>query len=86
MANVVSERYNPEVVGVNATITLTADSIGGFLCVTSGTVTVVDARGTTVVNALPVTAGGYYPIPFYLEGAGGTVTTAGGASGTVGAI
>lgn len=82
MANV-QERYTPEVVGVDTTITLTSDSIGGFLAVTAGTITVVDGAGTTVVNALPVAAGGYYPLPFYLQRVGGTFTTAGGASGTL---
>lgn len=84
MAEHIHERYNPEVIGVNSTVTLTADAIGGFLCKTAGTITVVDGRGTTVVNAYPVTAGVYYPMPFFLERPGGTITTAGGASGTMG--
>lgn len=78
-------RFNPEVVGVNATITLNSDDLGGFLCKTAGTVTVVDAQGTTVVSAHPVTAGTWYWMPFYLQGPGSTFTTAGGASGTVAA-
>lgn len=80
----VKERYNPEVIGVNATVTLTADAVGGFLAKTAGTITVVDGAGTTIVDAHPVTAGGYFPMPFFLQRAGGTVTTAGGASGTLG--
>lgn len=53
----VKERYNPEVIGVNSTVTLTADAIGGFLANTAGTITVVDGAGVTIINAHPVTAG-----------------------------
>jgi hypothetical protein len=79
----IQERYNPRVIGVNTTVTLTTQALGGFLVKTSGTITVVDAKGTTVVDAVPVTAGIYVPLPFYLQGNGGTFTTAGGASGTL---
>lgn len=80
----IQERYSPEVVGVNATITIYSDSIGGFLAKTAGTITVVDEHGVTIVDAFPVAAGAYYPLPFYLgSGVNSTFTTAGGASGTV---
>lgn len=79
----VKERYNPEVIGVNTTVTLTADAIGGFLAKTAGTITVVDGAGTTVINAHPVTAGAWFEMPFFLQRPGSTVTTAGGASGTL---
>lgn len=84
---VIEERYKPSVVGVNTTIPIPASVVaaGGFLCITSGTVTVVNQTGGTLIAALPVTAGFYYPMPFNLEsGNKGTVTTAGGASGVVG--
>lgn len=83
MAGNVQERYTPEVVGVDTTITLYSNSIGGFLAKTAGTISVVDGSGTTVVDEHPVAAGGYYPLPFYLGTSGGTFTTAGGASGTL---
>jgi hypothetical protein len=79
----VQERYTPIVVGVDSTITLHANNIGGFLAKTAGTVTVTAPDGTVIVNAVPVAAGGYTPLPFYLGRSGGTFTTAGGASGTV---
>lgn len=78
----VQDRYNPEVVGVSATIPLYSDAIGGFLAKTAGTITVTSANGTVLVNAHPVTAGSWTPLPFYI-GPGGTFTTAGGASGTL---
>ena len=83
MANV-QERYTPEIVGVDTTIVLTSNSIGGFLAKTAGTITVVDQQGVTIVTAFPVAAGTYYPLPFYLgSGVNATFTTAGGASGTL---
>lgn len=81
MSNV-QERYTPEVVGVNTTIPLYSNSIGGFLAKTAGTITVTASNGTVLVNAHPVTAGGYFPLPFYV-GDGASFTTAGGASGTL---
>lgn len=80
----VKERYDPKVIGLNGTITLHADAIGGFLAKTAGTITVVDGYGTTIIDAHPVTAGGYFPMPFYLGRAGGVITLAGGASGVLG--
>lgn len=84
----VQEIYNPVVVGVNTTVKLTQHQTGGFLALTAGTLTIVNQAGVTIVNAVPVTAGVYLPIPFSLgvEGSAATVTTAGGASGTLGAI
>lgn len=83
---IIEERYKPVVVGVNSTYTIPdgVQAIAGFACVTSGTLTVVNQRGVTILNAIPVTAGVYLPLPFYLEtGSGGRATTAGGASGTL---
>lgn len=79
----VRERYSPLAVGVDTTVRFTSNSVGGFACKTSGTITIVNAAGTTIVNAHPVTAGVYHPFPFYLEGNGASVTTASGASGVL---
>jgi hypothetical protein len=79
----IQERYTPKVVGVDSAVTITNLSLAGFLAKTSGTISIVDSAGTTIVDAHPVTAGGYYPLPFYLGVTGGTFTTAGGASGTI---
>ena len=84
----VQEIYNPVVVGVNTTVKLTQHQLGGFLALTGGTLTVVNQAGVTILNAVPVTAGVYLPIPFSLgpSGDAASVTSAGGASGTLGAI
>lgn len=89
MGNIVRERYNPVPLAANASfVTNSKDSIGGFLCITAGTLTVTRntdvGTSQTVVNALPVAAGVYYPLPFFLGTYGGTITLAGGASGTLG--
>ena len=86
---VVQERYSPIPVAANSTVEISGNAIGLFVCTTSGTLTVVsnayDGKPTqTIVNALTVTAGSIYPLPFFLGSNGGTVTTAGGAVGTVG--
>ena len=57
--------------------------IGGFLCITAGTITVTRADGVVIINAFPMTAGTYIPMPFYL-GAGATVVLGAGASGVLG--
>ena len=84
----VKERYAPVVIGVDSTVVITSDSVGGFLAKTSGTLTITrnNESGTTtvIVNAVAVTAGIYTPTPFFLGYHGATVTTAGGASGTLG--
>ena len=86
---VIQERYNPVPVGANSTVTIYGNNIGCFVCTTSGTLTVVsnayDGKPqTTIINALAVTAGVVYPLPFFLGTNGGTVTTGGGAVGTIG--
>ena len=80
----VKEAYTPYALAANATLRVEGPQMGGFLCVTGGTLTVTDSGGVVEVNALPVTAGIYYPIPIRFGGAGGgSVTLASGASGTV---
>lgn len=87
---VVQERYKPIVVGANSTVDINNNGVGGFLCTVTGTMTLVanaaDGKAaTTLINAMTVTAGVYYPLPFYLGSNGGTFTTAGGGAGVLGA-
>lgn len=81
----IKERYRPVAVGVNATVPFTFQTIGGFLCLTSGTLTVTREDGGTLFTGLPVTAGQFVRIPFYIGARGGTVTTASNASGILAA-
>ncbi len=85
---VIQERYAPLPVGVNATVIINNQSVGGFLCQTAGTVTLAapatsGSPAIAILTAFPVLAGVYYPMPFFLSKDGGTFTTAGGASGTL---
>lgn len=84
----VRERFSPKPLGVNVTREIPGLYLGGFLAKTSGTISVIakDTLGTgtvTVVDAVPVTAGFYTPLPTVLEAAGYSVVLAGGASGTL---
>ncbi len=81
---VVKERYDPKVVDVDTTLPIAGDQIGVFACVTAGTITVTNSEGGTVLDEFPVEAGTVYFLPLRLGPNGGTFTTAGGASGTVG--
>jgi hypothetical protein len=76
-------RFQPQLIGVDGTYVGTNDSLGGFLCKTAGTLTVTRADSVLLVDALPVSAGIWYPLEFFV-GDGATVTLAGGASGTLG--
>jgi hypothetical protein len=85
----IQERFSPYPVAANTTINVAASGLGGFLCKTAGTISCVRAASggqpsLTIIDAHPVSAGVYYPLPFYLGTQGGTFTTAGGASGTLG--
>lgn len=80
----VQERYTPQLLGVNASYAIRGASLGGFLAKTSGTLTIVTSQGATLVDAVPVTAGIYTPLPFALPSSeGATLTLGGGASGTL---
>lgn len=85
--NISQVRYNPLPIGANSTVQITGSRIGGFLCTTSGTLTIVrnneDGTTTTLINALAVTAGQWVDMPFYLSSHGGTATTAGGGVGVL---
>lgn len=84
----IRERFSPKPMAANATLTIAGPYLGGFLAKISGTISVVakDALGTsdvTLVDAVPVTAGIYTPIPIVVPATSYTVTLAGGASGTL---
>lgn len=90
----VAERYSPVVVGANATVTSqTVNSLGGFLCVTAGNISLANhplsspngVTPTTFFSNMPVVAGVYYPMPFRTNG-GYTLVASGGASGVLGVI
>lgn len=59
-------------------------SMGGFLCTTSGTLALTETvGGATIVAAVAVTAGTFYPIPAVIApGVGMTATLTGSAAGT----
>lgn len=85
----VRERFSPRPMGVDATAAITGPYLGGFLAKTAGTITIVSKDPTglsdvTLVDAVPVTAGVFTPIPIVVPTNNGfTVTLAGGASGTL---
>lgn len=84
----VRESFNGIPMGANTSFTIRGSHMGGFLAKTSGTISVVskDSLGITdltLVDAVPVTAGIYTPIPLNFPAINGTVTLAGGASGTL---
>jgi len=79
----IKEHYTAKPMAANSSLKV-GPSIAGFLCKVSGTITVTDADGTVLVDAVAVTAGGFTRIPLYTNtGAGATVTLAGGAAGTL---
>lgn len=78
----IKERYAPKVVAANSTVTIDNSNVGGFICTTGGTITLTrESPSDTLINAMAVTAGTYYPLPIYLGHNGGSFTTAGGAVG-----
>lgn len=89
MSQPVQESYGPRPMAANAAGVIVGSNggaIGGFLCVVSGTVTLnfgSDNTGTTFVDAVPVTAGVFLPMPFEIPpGSYAYATLAGGAKGT----
>lgn len=83
---VVQERYHGMAMAANSTYSMPQGSsgIGGFICVTAGTLTITGATGTILLNAFPVSAGQVYGIPMYFGINGGTtIALAGGASGSL---
>lgn len=84
----VRERFSPHLMGVDATYEIRGPHMGGFLAKTSGTITITgpsaDGLSTeTLVDAHPLTAGIYTPIPMMFPYRTAVVQLAGGASGTL---
>ena len=73
---------NPIVLGANGSATFTGSCFCRFACTIAGTLTVEDVNGTTILNAIPVTAGEVPEFYMYVQGRQGTITLAGGAAGT----
>lgn len=77
----VYEAYRAIPLGAGASTVVGGTRIAGFLCKTTGTLTVTDADGTTLVDAVAVTAGQFTRLPIHFNTPqGGTVslTTAAG--------
>lgn len=86
----VREKFRPVLLAANATFTFKGTSMGGFLAKTAGTVSVSEPQkvdgsaGDLLIDAVPVTAGVYTPMPFQFDhGTGAVLTLGGGASGTL---
>lgn len=77
------EHYHAKTMGVNGSVKVGV-LVAGFLAKVSGTITITDEAGNVIVDTVPVTAGEFTRIPLLLPtSAGGTVTLAGGAAGTL---
>lgn len=80
----VKELFIPAPMAVNASKVLGGGNVGGFLAKTAGTLTITSQQGVVYIDAVPVAAGVYTPLPMiFPEPGGGTVQLAGGASGTL---
>jgi hypothetical protein len=80
---IMKEYYGAKPMAANATQKVGV-AIAGFLPTVAGTITVTDADGTVLVNAAPIVTGQFVRIPlFFNTSAGGSVTLAGGAAGTL---
>lgn len=79
----VQEAFTPLRVTAASTVLFAgAGLLGGFLCTTSGTVTVQDGTGADIVSAIAVTPGQFVSMPFAC-GKGATILLTGGCIGTV---
>lgn len=74
------EKYAPKAMAADSSTTIEGVQLGGFIATTGGTITIAN-NGVTYLNAHPVTAGQYLPLPMGFNVPGITVTLAGGASG-----
>jgi len=80
----VRETYRPVPMAADSSYRLTATRVAAFVAKTSGTLTVTDADGTVLFDAIPVTAGLDLPLMAHFNTSmGGTIALAGGASGTL---
>jgi len=80
------DKGKPLAVGAGATVDFDSSCVVGFLCTTSGNITISrrDKDGvTTLVNALSVTAGAWVDIPIIIGSPQGRVVSAGGAIGVL---
>jgi hypothetical protein len=78
----------PVPVAANTSVAISGSSVGGFLCTANGTITLTTnpsegKAGVTLINAMSVTAGNWYKLPFYLGRNGGTFTTASSGAGVL---
>jgi hypothetical protein len=81
----IGEAYSPRTLAASGQVFTGNGSTGGFLCATSGTLTLraTNSGGTVVCATMPVTAGVWHAIP--LAWADGCYAElAGGATGTFG--
>ena len=78
------EHYNPKPMADGDTA-VCGPAIAGFLCTesTSGTLTVTDADGTVLVDALPLPAGQWTRIPLFFKSSAGGEVSITGAAGTL---
>lgn len=81
----IHENYLASKLAASGQITLRPCKLGGFMCSTSGTVTLRNGNdsGTIVVATFPVTAGVWHACPLYF-GSGCYADLASGATGTFG--
>lgn len=85
MANMVQESWGYKPLVASGQVSARDCQLGGFLCVTTGTVKVYDnpaAAGNVVVATMACTAGVFHPMPFNLQ-TGCYFELAAGATGTV---
>ncbi len=80
------ECYTPHPIAANGTLAGDFTQLAAFIATTAGTITVVDKSGLTLLNAHPVSAGQYLPLPIIVAGRSAannnaTVALGGGASG-----
>ena len=74
----------PLICGVDAATPFRSAAVHSFFAKTAGTITITKFTGGTVVlDAFPVTAGQWIELEMNVDTNGGTITTAGGASGTL---
>ena len=83
---VTRECYTPHPMALNSSLSLDCTQLAAFIATTAGTITVVDGSGLTLLNAQPVAAGQYLPLPFSVTSRTSAnnqsvITLAGGASG-----
>lgn len=78
----VKEIWTPKPMSASGKLVAAGGHIGGFLCTTDGTLKITAGEtsgGADIVSQISVTAGTYYPMPFYCQtGAYAVLTSAAG--------